>query len=312
MGRKRRGRAINGWLVVDKPVGVTSNDVVVKARRLFDAAKVGHGGTLDPLATGLLPLAFGEATKTVSFVMDGAKTYRFTVRWGEARDTEDAEGKVTATSDVRPTREAIEAILPTFVGEIEQVPPAFSAIKVDGKRAYDLARADQPVELEPRIVRIDRLALIAQHDTDHAEFEVHSGKGAYMRSLARDLALALGTVGYVAALRRIKVGPFAEGVAISLDKLLELGHIAPPLDLLLPVETALADIPALALTEAEARRLHHGQPLPALPVLARLSGRKVVQGDILRAMSGDRLVAIASIKGGEIRPLRVLNLEIME
>ena len=312
MGRRRRGRPIHGWLVVDKPLNVTSNDVVVRARRALDAAKVGHGGTLDPLASGLLPLAFGEATKTVSYVMDGAKVYRFTVRWGEATETDDREGAVIATSDVRPDRAAIEAVLPSFVGEIDQVPPAYSAIKVDGRRAYDLARNDEVVELEPRKVRIDRLELIAMPDADHAEFEVHSGKGAYMRSLARDLALALGTVGHVAALRRIKVGPFTESMAISLDKLEELGHSAPPLDQLLPVETALADIPALALTEAEARRLHHGQPVPALPVIARSPGKKVAQGDVLRAMAGNRLVAIASIKGGEIRPLRVLNLDSKE
>ena len=312
MGRRRRGRPIHGWLVVDKPLNVTSNDVVVRARRALDAAKVGHGGTLDPLASGLLPLAFGEATKTVSYVMDGAKVYRFTVRWGEATETDDREGAVTATSAVRPDRHAIEAVLPSFVGEIDQVPPAYSAIKVDGRRAYDLARNDEVVELEPRKVRIDRLELIAMPDADHAEFEVHSGKGAYMRSLARDLALALGTVGHVAALRRIKVGPFTESMAISLDKLEELGHSAPPLDQLLPVETALADIPALALTEAEARRLHHGQAVPALPVIARSPGKKVAQGDVLRAMAGSRLVAIASIKGGEIRPLRVLNLDSKE
>jgi tRNA pseudouridine55 synthase len=312
MARRRRGRPIHGWLVVDKPLNVTSNDVVVRARRALDAAKVGHGGTLDPLASGLLPLAFGEATKTVSYVMDGAKVYRFTVRWGEATETDDREGKVTATSAVRPDRTAIEAVLPSFVGEIDQVPPAYSAIKVDGRRAYDLARNDEVVELEPRRVRIDRLELIAMPDADHAEFEVHSGKGAYMRSLARDLALALGSVGHVAALRRIKVGPFTESMAISLDKLEELGHSAPPLDQLLPVETALADIPALALTEAEARRLHHGQPVPVLPVIARSPGKKVAQGDVLRAMAGNRLVAIASIKGGEIRPLRVLNLDSKE
>ena len=308
MGRRRRGKPIHGWLVIDKPLGMTSNAVVVRVRKLTGAAKVGHGGTLDPLATGVLPLALGEATKTVSYAMEGTKVYRFTLKWGEARTTDDQEGEVTETSDVRPDREQIEAALEDFIGEIEQIPPAFSAIKVDGQRAYDLARADKPVDLEPRQVRIDRLALVAMPDADHAEFEVVSGKGTYMRALARDLARALGTVGHVAALRRIAVGPFTEDMAISLDKLGEVGHSAPPLEELLPVETALADIPALALTEVEAKRLQHGQPVPDLPVVSRSPIEDLEQGDTVRAMTGVRLVALATIKGGEIRPLRVLNL----
>ena len=308
MGRRRRGNPIHGWLVIDKPAGMSSNAVVVQARRALGAAKVGHGGTLDPLATGVLPLAFGEATKTVSYAMEGTKVYRFTLRWGIARTTDDQEGEITETSDVRPDREAVEAVLERFTGEIEQIPPAFSAIKVDGKRAYDLARNDQPVELEARTIRIDAIRLIAMQDADHAEFEVVSGKGAYMRSLARDIALALGTVGHVAALRRIVVGPFTEDMAISLDNLKEVGHSAPPLVELLPVETALADIPALALTEAEARRLQHGQPVPVLPVVSRSPDHDIAQGDVVRAMTGARLIALATIKGGEIRPLRVLNL----
>ncbi|MDP6572904.1 MAG: tRNA pseudouridine(55) synthase TruB [Rhodospirillales bacterium] len=307
MGRKRRGRAVHGWMVIDKPAGMTSAAVVGKARRLTGAAKVGHGGTLDPLATGILPLAFGEATKTVAWAMDGAKEYRFTVRWGEARATDDAEGAVTATSDARPTIEEIASVLPRFIGEIDQVPPAYSAVKVDGRRAYALARDNQPADLPPRPVVIHRLELIGAPDADHAEFEAQSGKGAYMRSLARDLAMAVGTVGHIEKLRRTRVGPFAEEDAISLEKLAALGHSAPLADYLLPVETALDGIPALVLTEAEARRLQRGQPLPVLPVASRSPLTDIAQGAVVCAMAEGRLVALARIRGGEIRPLRVLN-----
>lgn len=307
MGRKRRGRAVHGWMIIDKPMGMTSAAVVGKARRLTGAAKVGHGGTLDPLATGVLPLAFGEATKTVAWAMEGAKVYRFTVRWGEARATDDAEGAVTASSDARPTADEIEAILPRFVGEIDQVPPAYSAVKIGGKRAYALARDDQPVVLEPRPVVIHRLALLGAPDIDHAEFEAESGKGAYMRSLARDLAVALGTVGHIEKLRRTRVGPFAEEDAISLENLAALGHSAPLAGYLLPVETALDGIPALELTVAEARRLQRGQPLAVLPVASRSPLSDIAQGAVVCAMAEGRLVALAHIEGGEIRPLRVLN-----
>jgi tRNA pseudouridine55 synthase len=240
--------------------------------------------------------------------MNGTKIYRFTIRWGEATATEDAEGAVTARSDVRPDEAGILAVLPAFIGEIEQVPPAYSAIKVEGQRAYALARADQPVNLVARRVRIDELRLVEQADTDHATFEVRAGKGAYMRSLARDLALALGTVGHVSALRRIAVGPFHEKDAISLDKLMALGHSAPLSQFLLPVETALDDIPALALTEAEGSSLRQGRSVPALPVMTRSAPAAYSQGDIVCAMAGGKPVALAQIKGAEIRPLRVLNL----
>ena len=307
-GRRRRGRPIHGWLIIDKPAGMTSSAVVGRVRRLIDAAKAGHGGTLDPLATGILPIALGEATKTVAYVMDGTKAYRFTVRWGEARTTDDAEGQVSETSPVRPAAGDIEAVLDRFIGEIEQIPPAYSAIKVDGKRAYDLARADKPVVLAPRRVRIDSLTLAGIPDVDHAEFEVRSGKGAYMRSLARDLARELGTVGHISALRRTAVGPFREADAISLDKLESLGHSAPLEATLLPIETALADIPALALTEVEARRLRHGQPIAVLPVANRTPLKKVNQDAIGCAMSEGKPVALVRIKGAEIHPVRVLNL----
>ena len=307
MGRKRRGRAVHGWMVIDKPAGITSAAVVGKARRLTGAAKVGHGGTLDPLATGVLPLAFGEATKTVAWAMDGAKVYRFTVRWGEARATDDAEGAVTATSDARPTIEEIASVLPRFIGDIDQVPPAYSAVKVSGKRAYALARDNQPVDLPPRPVIIHRLELIGAPDADHAQFEAETGKGAYMRSLARGLAVAVGTVGHIEKLRRTRVGPFAKEDAISLEKLAALGHSAPLADYLLPVETALDVIPALVLTEVEARRLQRGQPLPVLPVASRSPLTDIAQGAVVCAMAEGRLVALARIRGGEIWPLRVLN-----
>src|SRR5262245_44429901 len=200
MARRRKGDPVNGWLIIDKPSGVTSTQVVGKMRRLFNAAKAGHGGTLDPLATGILPIALGEATKTIPYIMDGRKRYRFTIRWGEARATDDAEGAVTATSDRRPSEAEIRAALPGFVGEIEQVPPTYSAIHVDGARAYDLARAGEAVDLAPRVVTIHSFGLVSLDDPDHATFDVASGKGAYMRALGRDLALSLGTCGHISAL----------------------------------------------------------------------------------------------------------------
>ena len=308
MGRKRRGKAIHGWIIIDKPKGLGSSAVVGRVRRLTGAAKVGHAGTLDPMATGVLPLALGEATKTVSYLMDGAKAYRFTVRWGEQRDTDDAEGTIVKASDVRPTKEQILAVLGNFIGDIEQVPPVFSAIKIDGKRAYELARANQAPEMKPRTIHMENLRLLGLADGDHAEFEAVSGKGAYMRSLARDLGRALGTVGHIAQLRRTAVGPFDEKQAISLDKLESLGHSAPLSEHLLPVETVLDDIPALALTETEARKLSHGQAIPVLPVASRSPLKNIGQGDVVRAMAEGRLVALAKINGGEIRPFRVMNL----
>ena len=308
MGRKHRGKAIHGWIIIDKPGGLSSNAVVGRVRRLTGAAKVGHAGTLDPMATGVLPMALGEATKIVSYLMDGAKAYRFTVRWGEQRDTDDAEGEVVATSDARPAKEQILVVLGNFIGDIEQVPPVFSAIKIEGKRAYALARADQAPEMKPRTIHIEDLKLLRVVDADHAEFEAVSGKGAYMRSLARDLGTALGTVGHIVQLRRIAVGPFDEKQAISLDKLESLRHSAPLSEHLLPVETVLDDIPALALTETEARKLNQGQAIPVLPVASRSPLKNIGQGDVVRVMAEGRLVALAKINGGEIRPFRVINL----
>jgi len=308
MGRRRKGDPVHGWLVIDKPAGVTSANIVNQARKILNAAKVGHSGTLDPMATGILPLAFGEATKTVSYMMDGLKEYRFTVKWGEARDTDDAEGAVTQTSNHRPDKNDIEAALGKFTGEIQQVPPIYSAIKVDGERAYKLARGDKPVEMQPRKILVERFNLVDQPDLDHAVLDVRSGKGAYMRGLARDLAVHLGTVGHISALRRTRLGPFGENDAISLDKLEQLRHSAAAADILRPVETALDDIPALAVTEDEARHLRCGQSVSALRVAKRPPLNDISQGAVICAMEEGKLVALARFEGGEIRPFRVLNL----
>ncbi len=305
--RKPRGRPLDGWLIIDKPPGLTSTDVVNRVRRAFDAQKAGHGGTLDPLATGVLPIAFGAATKTVPYVMDGTKLYRFTLRFGEARDTDDADGKVTVTSPVRPTDEQIRAALPGFTGDILQVPPAFSAVKVAGERAYDLARDGRPPALEPRPARVDRFDLIERLDADTAIFEVASGKGVYMRSLARDLAIACGSVGHIAALRRLRVGPFTEDKAIPLDKCTATEDTAPASpDLLLPVATALADIPALALTETEVSGLRHGQAINLVTLMGRIPGTAEPDGGLVRAMAGARVIGLARLEDGWMKPERML------
>ena len=298
---KRPKNKVDGWVVLDKPLGMGSTTAVGRVRWLFGAAKAGHGGTLDPLATGILPIALGEATKTVPFVMDGRKEYRFTLCFGEARSTEDAEGEVTATSDARPTDAAIRAALPAFVGEIDQMPPVFSALKIDGERAYDLARAGKAVDLKVRKVTIERLEMLSRPDADHADFVVGCGKGTYIRSLGRDLALALGTVGYLSALRRTVAGPFREEGSISLPKLEALGHIPPLLGALAPVATALDDIPALALTEAQADRLRQGQPV-------FLTRDAPPSGALVRVECGDKLVALVRSDGASLQPVRVFNL----
>lgn len=309
MGERRRERPnVHGWLILDKPGGITSAAAVGIVRRLLGHAKVGHGGTLDPLATGVLPLAVGEATKTVSYVVDGRKLYRFTVRWGEQRDTDDAEGALVAESPVRPEPADIRVALEAFSGEIEQIPPTYSAVKIGGMRAYALARAEQPVELAPRRVLVERIELIECPDADHAVFEVRAGKGVYMRALARDIAAHLGTLGHVSALRRCSVGPFDEAQAISLAKLQAMGHSVEVEELLLPVGVALAGIPALSLTEAEAKRLRHGRPIAVLPVTSRSSLTDLTRDAVVCAMARGRPVALAQIKGGEIRPLRILNI----
>jgi len=305
--RKPKGRPLDGWLIVDKPQGLTSTDVVNRVRRYFDAQKAGHGGTLDPLATGVLPIAFGAATKTVPYVMDGTKIYHFTLKFGEQRDTDDAEGQVIATSDVRPTDEQIRAALPAFIGDIMQVPPIYSAIKIAGERAYDMAREGRAPEMQPRPARVDRFELIGRPDADSAEFEVQSGKGVYMRSLARDIAAACGSVGHIAVLRRLRVGPFLEQGAIPLDKLApgEDMQSASP-DYLLPVVTALADIPALAMTAAEILALQHGQAISLVDLMGRIPPAANPDGGLARAMAGSRVIGLCRFEDGLLKPERLL------
>lgn len=297
--RRPRGRPLDGWLIIDKPPGLTSTDVVNRVRRAFDARKAGHGGTLDPLATGVLPVAFGAATKTVPYVMDGTKLYRFTLRFGEARDTDDADGNITAVSPTRPTDDEICAVLTRFRGDIMQVPPTFSAVKVAGERAYDMAREGRPPALEPRPARVDRFELIERPNPDDAVFEVASGKGVYMRSLARDLALACGTLGHIATLRRLRVGPFTDMQAVPLARV--LAGVADPA-LLLPVATALADLPALAVTEAEASGLGHGQAISLVALMGRIPAEADPAGGVVRAMAGGRIVGLARLEGGWMKP----------
>jgi tRNA pseudouridine55 synthase len=305
--RRKRGRPLDGWLIIDKPQGLTSTDVVNKLRRGFDAQKAGHGGTLDPLATGVLPVAFGAATKTVPYVMDGTKLYRFTLALGEARDTDDADGKTIETSAVRPTDDQLRAALPPFRGDIMQIPPIYSAIKVAGERAYDMAREGRAPVLEPRPARVDRFDLVDRPDADHAIFEVQSGKGVYMRSLARDLARAAGSLGHIAALRRLRVGPFTEADAIPLDKALpteDTARSSP--DLLFPIATALADIPALALTDAEAVQLTQGQAISLVTLMGRIPGDSNPAGGLVRAMAGGRVLGLCRLEDSLLRPERIL------
>jgi tRNA pseudouridine55 synthase len=306
MARRRKGRPVHGWLILDKPVGVSSTDAVSRVKRMFQAAKAGHAGTLDPLASGILPIALGEATKTVPFVVDGTKSYRFTVEWGVETDTDDAEGKAVESSDARPDRSDIESHLANFTGEIEQVPPRYSAIKVSGSRAYDLARGGDDFELSARTVQVNRLEIIELPDVDHCVLEAECGKGTYVRSLARDLGRALGCFGHVSALRRTQVGPFKEEATISLDKLGELSHSAAGLEgldaVLAPVETALDDIPALAISGDDAAKLTRGQV-----VLLRGRDAPIINGPVYATLRG-ALVALGEVKRGELRPKRVFNL----
>ena len=309
----RKGNPVHGWVILDKPEGLSSSRAVGIVRSVFNAAKAGHGGTLDPLATGILPIALGEATKTVSFAMHGAKSYEFTLQFGSQTSTDDREGEVIATSDNRPQTAAIEAALAGFTGEINQRPPIFSAIKVDGRRAYDIARKavadglDSLPELESRPVVIDRLEL-RDADAGSATFFVACGKGTYIRSLARDLAVALGTVGHVSRLRRLSVGPFDESNAISLAFLEKLEHSAAAFEHLKPVTSALDDIPALPVSTGEAAKLRHGQTLPALSPAAAARFAEVVAAGTGVAIAGSIPVALVSVKTGQLHPLRVFNL----
>jgi tRNA pseudouridine55 synthase len=304
---KRDKRDVHGWVVLEKPVGMTSTHAVSVVKRLFTAKRAGHAGTLDPLASGCLPIALGEATKTVPFVMDSRKLYRFTIRWGEERDTDDAEGRVVTTSAERPTADAIRALLPAYTGTIQQIPPKYSAIKIEGERAYDLARDGQTVELAARTVDIGRLDLVETPDRDHAVLEAECGKGTYVRSLARDFGRALGCFGHVSALRRAAVGSFTEKTMIPLEELEALCHRAAAgeaslADALMPVETALDDIPALAVSRVDAARLTRGQA-----VLLRGRDAPSFRGTVYVTVSG-QLLALAELDRGEIVPKRVFNL----
>ena len=310
MARRKKGDAISGWVNLDKPYDFGSTQAVGRVRRIFNAQKAGHAGTLDPLATGILPIALGEATKTVSFLMDADKAYRFTIEWGRTTASFDREGATTATSDVRPTPEQVAAVLPEFIGDILQVPPAFSAVKVDGERAYDLARAGEAVELKARKVSIYDARVIDVPDADHIEIAVECGKGTYVRAIVRDIAERLGACAHVSALRRTRVGPFDEDSAITLELLEDLGHKARCLEALLPVETALDDIPELAVTAEDAFKLKQGRPIVLVPrqveaLKARLSpGTRTVS-----AMEGGSIVALCEMRAGKLEPSRVFHLE---
>ena len=309
MGRKKRGLVVNGWVCLDKPFELGSTDAVSKVRRLFDAQKAGHAGTLDPLASGILPIALGEATKTVPFMMEAEKVYRFTINWGVSTDSVDREGEIIARSDVRPSPEAVRAALPDFVGEIDQTPPRFSAIKVDGQRAYDLAREGADFELESRRVTIHSAEVTDAPDADHVELTIRTGKGVYVRSLARDLAVMLGAEGHVSALRRERVGPFSVENSVTLDFLTDLVHRDAALEGLLPVSTALDDIPELAITEQDAFSLRQGRPIVLLPRQVETLKSRLRDGSrTVSAFQGQTLVALGQMRAGRLEPDRVFNL----
>ena len=311
MGRRKKGNPVHGWVILDKPQGITSTQAVAAVRRIFDAKKAGHAGTLDPMATGILAIALGEATKTVPYAMDADKTYRFTATWGVSRDTDDAEGKVTATCDKRAGRDEIEALLPRFTGTLNQVPPAYSAIKVAGERAYDLARDGEEVVLAPRQVEVFEARLLTA-SPDQAVFEILCGKGTYVRSWVRDLALALGTLGHVCALRRTRLGSWEEKSAVGLDTLTPFMHSPAAFGYLRPLSTALDGIPALAVSGPDTVRIRSGNPiLIRANIFAKmkdgfgdgeLSGLTVFLKDEEGAP-----VALAEIAEGELRPFRVFN-----
>jgi len=309
--RKKKGLPVHGWLNVDKPVDVTSTQVVSILKRLFNAQKAGHGGTLDPLADGVLPIAFGEATKTVQWAMDADKEYVFTVEWGRTTTTLDAEGEVVATSDVRPDRDAIETALEAFEGEIGQVPPKFSAIKVDGERAYDLAREGEEFEIPSRTVTVHEARLAAIPDADHAVFHVRSGKGFYVRALARDLAAALGCEGHVAKLRRIRVGVMHEGAAFALADLEAMESREQLLKTLMPVEAVLDDVPDVEISDEDAAAIRQGREVMLMPhVVERWRSEKNPDPEdrLALAMSRDEAVAMGEIRAGRFQPVRVFQM----
>ncbi len=306
---KRPKNKVDGWVILDKPLEVTSTQAVNIVRRAFDAAKAGHSGTLDPLASGMLPIALGEATKTIPFVMDASKDYDFTIAWGAETTTDDREGEVTVTSDYRPSMTEIESALPQFTGRIQQVPPAYSAIKLDGKRAYELARKNEEVVLKARDADIFALRCLS-HNDGIASFRVTTGKGVYVRSLARDLARVLGTAGHIHTLRRCRVGPFVLDRSISLDFFREIDNSAEALTALHPVLTALDDIPALAITDQDADRLRRGQKIViddgALPEFSNQHDE--AEDVVMTAQCDGQLIAIITLRGHTASPSRVFNL----
>jgi tRNA pseudouridine55 synthase len=316
MGRRKKGEAVSGWIVLDKPDDMTSTNAVSAIRRIFNAQKAGHAGTLDPLASGILPIALGEATKTVPWLMEAKKTYLFTIKWGVSTDTQDREGKEIATSAVRPTPDAIRGALPAFIGEIEQIPPQFSAVKVDGERAYDLARAGEAVELEPRKVTVYEAELTETESEDLATFRFRSGKGFYIRALVRDLAARLGAEGHVWRLRRTAVGPFTEAESVTLDDLQLLGQKGAASERLKPVETALDDIPALAINGEDAFKLRQGRPIVLLPHVVetlkpQFRDRFIGGVDASRAaiaLYEGKAVALGDVRAGRFEPSRVFNI----
>ncbi len=305
MARRKKGNPVHGWIILDKGQGITSTQAVGKVRWLFQAQKAGHAGTLDPLATGILPIALGEATKTVPYAVDGLKAYRFTVRWGAETDTDDSEGRVTRTSEGRPTRAAIEAILPQFHGEILQTPPQYSAIKIDGNRAYDLARGGETVPLEPRPVTIHHLDLIDMPDDATAVFSAECGRGTYVRALARDMGRLLDCLGHVTQLRRTEVAAFHEDRAVTLAEL-EAAHGADDggkslTALLQPIELALSDLMEVTVTQSDAARLARGQS-----VLMRGRDAPIQSGEAFAICKGT-LIALCQMEKGELVPVRVFN-----
>jgi tRNA pseudouridine55 synthase len=298
MGRKRKGRDISGWLVVDKPAGMTSTSVVNKVRWAMDAKKAGHAGTLDPEATGVLAVALGEATKTVPYITDALKAYTFTVRLGQATNTDDAEGEVIAQSDMRPSDDDIKQALTPFLGDIMQVPPKFSAVKIDGQRAYKLARDGEDVELSARPLWVEELILVDRPDADHVVLEMTCGKGGYVRSIARDLGAALGCHGHVKELRRIWSGPFEVEDGLSIEQIDEMAKTEALDDYLHPLETGLADLPELKCTPEGATRLRNGNPGMVL-------ASDVEYGDEAWASLDGKAVAVGVYKSGELHPSRV-------
>jgi tRNA pseudouridine55 synthase len=316
MSRRKKGADVSGWIVLDKPEDMSSTQAVSAVRRVFNAQKAGHSGTLDPLASGVLPIALGEATKTVPWLMEAEKEYLFTVRWGVSTETQDREGKPVAESAARPAPEAVATALSAFVGEIEQIPPQFSAVKIDGERAYDLARAGEEVELQPRRVVVYEAAVVASEGRDLVTIRVRCGKGFYIRALVRDLAAALGAEGHVWRLRRTAVGPFREGQSVTLDELQLLGQKGAASERLNPVETALADIPALAINEGEAFKLRQGRPIVLLPhvmetLKPKFRDRTIAGQDASRAalaLFQGKAVALGDVRAGQFKPTRVFHI----